>query len=63
MYWLIEGVIMEFLPPGSKGGVSYCYWYKGPRWINSWVALILKDSSGLHGFLNFLSGFEEFMKE
>jgi hypothetical protein len=63
MYWLIEDVIMEFLPPGSKGGMSYCCRYKGPRCMNSGAALILKDSSGLQGFLNFLSRFEEFMKE
>jgi hypothetical protein len=63
MYWLIEGVIMEFLPPGSKGGMSYCCWYKRSRCINSWAALILKDSFGLQRFLNNLSGLEEFMKE
>jgi hypothetical protein len=63
MYWLIEDVIMEFLPPGSKRGMSYRCWYKWPRCINSWAALILKDSSGLQVFLNFLPRFEEFMKE
>jgi hypothetical protein len=63
MYWLIEGVIVEFLPPGSKGGMSYCCWHKGPRYINCWAALILKDSFGLQGFLNFVFGLEEFMKE
>jgi hypothetical protein len=63
MYWLIEDVIMEFLPQGSKRGMSYRCRYKGPRCINSGAALILKDSSGLQAFLNFLSGFEEFMKE
>jgi hypothetical protein len=53
---------MEFLPPGNKRGMSYWCWYKGPS-INSWAALILKDSSGLHVYLDFLSGLEEFMKE
>jgi hypothetical protein len=23
MYWLIEDMIMEFLPPGNKRGMSY----------------------------------------
>jgi hypothetical protein len=63
MYWLIEGVIVEFLPLGGKGRMSYCCWYKGTRCINSWATLILKDTSALQGFLNFLSGLEEFMKE
>jgi hypothetical protein len=63
MNWLIESVITEFLPPGSKGGMNYCCWYKRLRCINSWAALILKNSSSLQGFFNFLSGFEEFMKE
>jgi hypothetical protein len=31
----IEDVIMKFLPPRSKGGMSYCYWHKRPRCINS----------------------------
>jgi hypothetical protein len=62
MYWLAEGVIMEFLPLGNKRRMSYWYWYKGPS-INSWAALILKDSSGLQVFLDFLSGLEEFVKE
>jgi hypothetical protein len=63
MYWLIEDVIMEFLPPGSKRGMNYCCRYKRPMCINSGAALIFKDSSGLQGFLNFLSRLEEFMKE
>jgi hypothetical protein len=63
MYWLVEDVIIEFLPPGGKGGMSHCCRYKGPRCINSGAALILKDSSSLQGFLNFFSGLEEFMKE
>jgi hypothetical protein len=62
MYWFIKGVVMEFLPPGNKRGMSYWCWYKGPS-INSWAALILKDSSGLQVFLDFLSGLEEFVKK
>jgi hypothetical protein len=63
MYWLIESVIMEFLPPGSKGGMNYCRWYKRLRCMNSGAASILKDPSSLQGFFNFLSRFEKFMKE
>jgi hypothetical protein len=62
MYWLTEDVIMEFLPPGNKRGMSYRCWYKGPS-INSWTALIFKDSSGLQVFFDFLSGLEESVKE
>jgi hypothetical protein len=63
MYWHIEDVIMKLLPPRSKGGMSYCYWHKRVRCINSWAALILKDPFCLQGFLNILFGLEEFMKE
>jgi hypothetical protein len=62
MYWFTEDVIMEFLPLENKRRMGYCCWYKGPS-INSWAALILKGSSGLHVFLDFLSGPEEFVKE
>jgi hypothetical protein len=62
MYWLIEDFAMEFLPPRNKRGMSYRCWYNGPS-INSWAASILKNSSGLQVFLDFLSGLEEFVKE
>jgi hypothetical protein len=55
-------MVMKFLPPRVKGGVSYCYGCERPG-VNSWTAFILKDSSGLHIFLDYLSGFEEFMQE
>jgi hypothetical protein len=59
---LIENVIMEFLPPGFEGGVSYCCRCEGPG-VNSWTAYILKNPGGLSKFFDFLSGFEEFMQK
>jgi hypothetical protein len=62
VHWLTEDVVMEFLPLGDEEGVSYCYWCEKPS-IKSWAAFILKNPSGLYAILDFLSGFEEFMKE
>jgi hypothetical protein len=62
VYRLTENVIMEFLPPGVKGGVSYCCRCKGPG-VNSWTAHILKDPAGLGKLFDFLSGLEEFMQK
>jgi hypothetical protein len=47
VYWLTEDIVMKFLPPGIK----------------SWAAFILENPSGLYAVLDFLSGFEEFIKE
>jgi hypothetical protein len=55
-------MVMKFLPPGDEGGMSYCYWCERPG-IKSWAAFILENPSGLYAVLDFLSGFEEFMKE
>jgi hypothetical protein len=55
-------MVMEFLPPGDEEGVSYCCWCE-KLGIESWAVLILKNPSGLYAILDFLSGFEEFMKE
>jgi hypothetical protein len=63
MYWHIEDVIMEFLPPRSERGMSYCYWHKRVGRINSRAARILEDPFFLQGFLDILSGLDEFMKE
>jgi hypothetical protein len=63
MYWHIEDVIMNFLPPRRKRGMSYCYWHKRPGCINSSAALVLEDPFFLYGFLDIFSGLEEFMKE
>jgi hypothetical protein len=61
MNWLIEDVVMEFLPPGNKERMSYGCWCEKPC-LKSWAAVVFKDPSGLNVFCDFLSGFEEFMK-
>jgi hypothetical protein len=55
-------MVMEFLPPRVKGGVSYRCGYERPG-VNSWTAFILKNPSGLRKLFDFFSGFEEFMKK
>jgi hypothetical protein len=55
-------MVMKCLPPGDEGGMSYCCGCERPG-IKSWAAIILKNPSGLYDVFNFLSGFEEFMKE
>jgi hypothetical protein len=62
MHWLTEDVVMEFLPPGDEERVSYCCWCEKPG-VKSWAAFILKNSSGLNAFCDFLSEFEELMKK
>jgi hypothetical protein len=62
VYRLTEDVIMEFLPPGVEGGVSYCCGDERPG-VNSRTACILKNSASLSEFLDFLSGLEEFMQK
>jgi hypothetical protein len=55
-------MIMEFLPPGVEGGVSYCCGYKRTG-VDSGTAHIMKDSATVHEFFDFLSGLEEFMQK
>jgi hypothetical protein len=55
-------MVMEFLPPIVEGGMRYCCGCERPG-VKSWAAFILKNPSSLRIFLDFLSGFEEFMKE
>jgi hypothetical protein len=62
VYRLTENVIVEFLPPGVKGRVSYCCRCKGPG-VNRWTAHILKDPAGVGKLFDFLSGLEEFMQK
>jgi hypothetical protein len=62
VYRLTEDMIMEFLPPGVEGGVSYCCGYERPG-VNRRTAYILKNSASLSKFLDFLSGLEEFMQK
>jgi hypothetical protein len=63
MYWHIKDMIMKFLPPRNERRVSDCYWHKRPGCINSCAALVLEDPFCLHGFIDILSGLEEFMTE
>jgi hypothetical protein len=62
VYRLTEDVIMEFLPLGVEGGVSYCCGYERPS-VNRRTAHILKDSTSLSKFFDFLSGLEEVMQK
>jgi hypothetical protein len=62
VYWFTEDMVMKFLPPRDEGGMSYYYGCERPG-VKSWTAFILEDPSGLYAVLDFLSGFEEFMKE
>jgi hypothetical protein len=62
VHWLAENMVMKFLPPRVEGGMSYCCRCERPG-INGSTAFILKNPSGLSKFLDFLSGFEEFMKK
>jgi hypothetical protein len=55
-------MVMKFLPPRVEGGMSYSCGCERPV-VDSWAAFIPKNPSGLHIFLDFLSGFEEFMKK
>jgi hypothetical protein len=62
MHRLTKDVIMEFLPPGVEGGMSYCCGYERPG-VNRRTAHILENSASLNKFLDFLSGLEEFMQK
>jgi hypothetical protein len=55
-------MIMEFLPPGIEGGVSYSCGHKRPG-VDSGTAHIMEDSATVHKFFDFLSGLEEFVQE
>jgi hypothetical protein len=47
-------MIMEFLPPGIEGGVSYSCGHKRPG-VDSGTAHIMEDSAAMHKFFDFLS--------
>jgi hypothetical protein len=55
-------MVMKFLPPRVEGGMSDCYGCERPG-VKSWAAFIFENSSGFYTVLDFLSGFEEFMKK
>jgi hypothetical protein len=63
MYWHIKDMIMKFLPPRNERRMSKCYWHKELGCIEGRAALILNNTSCLHGFLDILSRLEEFMEE
>jgi hypothetical protein len=62
VYRLTEDMIMEFLPPGVEGGVSYGCGYKRPG-VDSGAAHITEYSATVHKFLDFLSRLKEFMQK
>jgi hypothetical protein len=62
MHRLIENVIMEFLPPGIEGGMSYGCGHKRPG-VNSRTAHIIENSTAVHKFFDFLPGLKEFMQK
>jgi hypothetical protein len=62
VYKLTEDMIIEFLPPGVEGGVSYCCGYERPG-VNRRTAHILKSFASLNKFFDFLSELEEFMQK
>jgi hypothetical protein len=62
VYRLIEDMIMELLPSGVEGGVSYCCGNKRPG-VDSGTTHITEDSATVHKFFDFLSGLEEFMQK
>jgi hypothetical protein len=62
VYRLTEDVIMEFLPPGVKGGVSYGCGHERPG-VDSRTTHIMENPAVVHKLFDFLSGFEEFMQE
>jgi hypothetical protein len=59
---LAEDVIVEFLPPGAKGGMNYGCGHKRTC-VDSGTTHIMEDPAALHTLFDFLSGLEEFMQE
>jgi hypothetical protein len=59
---LTEDVIVEFLPPGVKGGMSYGCGHERTC-VHSGTTHVVEDPAALHNLFDFLSGFEEFMQE
>jgi hypothetical protein len=59
---LTEDVIMEFLPPGAKGGVSYGCGHKRTG-VDSRATHILEDPTAVHALFDFLPRLKEFMQK
>jgi hypothetical protein len=60
VYRLTEDVIVEFLPPGIEGGMSYGCGHERPG-VDSGTAHIIENSAAVHRFFDFLPGLKEFM--
>jgi hypothetical protein len=60
VYRLSEDVIVEFLPPGVKGGMSYGCGHERTS-VDSGTTHIMENPAGVHTLFDFLSGFEEFV--
>jgi hypothetical protein len=59
---LTEDVIVEFLPPGVKGGVSYGCGHERTG-IDSRATHILEDPAAVHTFFDFLPRLKKFMQK
>jgi hypothetical protein len=59
---LTEDVIVEFLPPGVKGGVSSGCGHERTC-VDSGTTHIVENPAALHQLIDFLSGLEKFMQE
>jgi hypothetical protein len=62
VYRLTEDVVVEFLPPGVKGGMSYGCGHKRPG-VDSGTTHIRENPAAVHNLFDFLSGLEEFVQE
>jgi hypothetical protein len=62
VYRLTKDVIVEFLPPGVEGRMSYGCGHKRPG-IDSGTAHIMENSTAVHKFLDFFSGLKKFVQE
>jgi hypothetical protein len=59
---LIEDMIMELLPPGIEGGMSYGCGHKRPG-VDSGTTDIMENPAAVHKLYDFLPGLEELMQE
>jgi hypothetical protein len=59
---LTEDVIVEFLPPGVKGGMSYGCGHERAG-VDSRTTHILEDPAAVHTLFDFLPRLKEFMQK
>jgi hypothetical protein len=62
MYGLTEDVIMEFLPPRVKGGMSYDCGHERTG-VDSRTTHILEDPTVVHALFDFLPRLKLFMQK